>query len=54
MWFTCPSNRPRCWKKTKLGRARAAAVAVEIPKEAQAAASYYNEHGIMAQTVPSD
>lgn len=47
-WYTCPSNRPRCWKKTKLGRARAAAVAAEIPREAQVAASYYNEHGIIA------
>lgn len=52
MWSTCLSNRPKCWKKTKLGRARAAAVAVEIPKEGQVAASYYNEHGIMAQDRP--
>lgn len=53
-WCTCPSNRPRCWKRTKPGRARAAAVAAEIQREAQVAASYYNEHGIMAWSGPSD
>lgn len=38
----------------KLERARAVAVAVEIPREAQGAASYYNEHGITSKSVPPD
>lgn len=38
----------------KLERARVVAVAVEIPREAQVAASYYNEHGINPKSVPSD
>lgn len=53
-WSTCPSNRPKCWKKMKPERARAVAVAVEILREAQVAASYYNEHDITPKTVPSD
>lgn len=54
MLYTCPLNRPKCWRKTKPGRERVAAVAAGTLKEARAAASYYNEHGIMGQTVLSD
>ena len=49
----CPSNRPKWWRKTKLERARVAAVVAEILRAARDAASYYNKRGIMAQIIPS-
>lgn len=41
MSFTCPSSQPKCWKRTKLARVKAMAVAAETVRAGQVAVSYY-------------
>lgn len=44
MSYTCPSNQPKCWKRTKPARAKPTVAAVEIVKAGRAAVSYYKQH----------